>query len=162
MTSSAITPALPPTPLPEALVLANAVLQSVSQGVIIAGPDGLTRSSNASFTSISGYSLDELVGRPCGMLQGPETSQNEVACIRAALARRERYAGLILNYRKDGSKFWNDLTIDPCTNADGTFLGFVGVVRDVTERVEHEGRTKEIIDAHRPSYQKLLARWPWY
>ncbi|WP_231503165.1 SpoIIE family protein phosphatase [Blastococcus sp. URHD0036] len=95
---------------------------------------------NPSFTRITGYSYDEAVGRNCRFLQGPATDPAAVDEIRAALAERRTLTTTLLNYRKDGTAFWNQLSISPVFDGEGELVSFVGVQTDVTERVrvEHE------------------------
>ena len=103
-------------------------------------PDGPLVWVNPSFTRITGYAADEVVGRNCRFLQGPATDPDAVAEIRTALAEQRTVTTTLLNYRKDGSAFWNQLSISPVFDGEGTLVSFVGVQTDVTERVrvEHE------------------------
>src|SRR3954452_25524872 len=95
---------------------------------------------NPSFSRVTGYQAEEAVGRNCRFLQGPATDPEAVASIRTALAERRTVSTTLLNYRKDGSAFWNQLSISPVFDGEGTLVSFVGVQTDVTERVrvEHE------------------------
>ena len=91
---------------------------------------------NAAFTATTGYSFDEAVGRNCRFLQGPGTSRDALAQIRSAVAGQRPVTVTLLNYRKDGTPFWNELAIAPIRDADGQVTHFVGVQADVTARVE--------------------------
>src|SRR3954447_3265931 len=95
---------------------------------------------NPSFSRVTGYQAEEAVGRNCRFLQGPATDPDAVASIRTALAERRTVSTTLLNYRKDGSAFWNQLSISPVFDGEGTLVSFVGVQTDATERggVEHE------------------------
>jgi PAS domain S-box-containing protein len=95
---------------------------------------------NPSFTRVTGYEYDDAVGRNCRFLQGPATEPDAIAEIRAALAEHRTLTTTLLNYRKDGTAFWNQLSISPVFDGDGELVSFVGVQTDVTERVrgEHE------------------------
>src|SRR6478609_2184553 len=95
---------------------------------------------NPSFTRVTGYEAEEVVGRNCRFLQGPATDEAAVDEIRAALAERRTMTTTLLNYRKDGTAFWNQLSISPVFDGEGELVSFVGVQTDVTERVrvEHE------------------------
>lgn len=88
-----------------------------------------------SFTNITGYSRSEALGRNCRMLQGPGTDPDAKQAIRHALAAGEVFRGEILNYRKDGSAFWNALTITPLRDGDGRLTHFVSVQRDINTRM---------------------------
>jgi PAS domain S-box-containing protein len=95
---------------------------------------------NPSFTRVTGYDQDDAVGRNCRFLQGPATDPATVQEIRDALRERRTISTTLLNYRKDGTAFWNQLSINPVFDGDGELVSFVGVQTDVTERVrvEHE------------------------
>ena len=81
---------------------------------------------NPSFTRVTGYEADEVVGRNCRFLQGPATDPAAVAEIRAALAEQRTVTTTLLNYRKDGTAFWNQLSVSPVFDGEGTLVSFVG------------------------------------
>jgi diguanylate cyclase (GGDEF)-like protein/PAS domain S-box-containing protein len=116
------------------LRVSQAALNAVSQGVMIADADRFVLSSNEAFTSITGYSAADVLGRDCKFLLGPRSDPTCVAAIRLALQNQTEFAGEILNYRKDGSTFWNELSISPVRNTEGVLTHFVGVTCDITER----------------------------
>ncbi|PZA22218.1 histidine kinase [Modestobacter versicolor] len=93
---------------------------------------------NPSFTRITGYPYEESVGRNCRFLQGPATEQKAVADLRQALQDRRPVTTTLLNYRKDGTAFWNQLSVTPVFDGAGELVSFVGVQTDVTERVRVE------------------------
>ena len=90
---------------------------------------------NPSFTRLTGYRLDEVVGRNCRLLQGPNTDPAAVRRIGDALRRCEPITEVLLNYRRDGTAYWNQVSISPVTDGTGEVVNFVGVQNDVTERV---------------------------
>ncbi len=90
---------------------------------------------------MSGYTQAEIQGRSCAILQGPGTSAATVAEIREALAAHETYQGEILNYRKDGTPFWNALSIDPVLDSEGRPSHFVGIQQDITARKAAQSRS---------------------
>jgi PAS domain S-box-containing protein len=75
---------------------------------------------NKAFTMITGYSRELAVGYNCRFLQGPETDRKEVERIRAAIAAGRPYSGELINYRLDGSRFWNRLTLYPVGASGGS------------------------------------------
>ncbi|MGY5884987.1 SpoIIE family protein phosphatase [Modestobacter lacusdianchii] len=97
---------------------------------------------NPSFSRISGYSYEESVGRNCRFLQGPATERKAVDDLRQALQDHQPVTTTLLNYRKDGTAFWNQLSITPVFDGEGTLVSFVGVQTDVTERVRVEDDRK--------------------
>ena len=115
--------------------------------------------ANNSFCQLTGYELDEIVGRNCRFLQGPETNPETVAKIGEALGAGRAIGIDILNYRKDGSTFWNALYISPVINDAGELLFFFASQFDASERreafngvqlrkseleIENRARTKEL------------------
>ena len=101
-------------------------------------PDNPIVFSNRAFSRMTGYALEELVGRNCRFLQGPETNRETVSLVRDAITRREEIAVEILNYRKNGSTFWNALFVSPVYGDDGRLLYFFGSQLDISRRKEAE------------------------
>ena len=86
---------------------------------------------NRAFEMTTGYSHRYVVGRNCRFLQGPDTDPKAVAAIRVALRRGEGVEQTLLNYRADGSPFYNELVITAIHDADGKLVYFVGVQREI-------------------------------
>ena len=93
---------------------------------------------NDAFERETGYSREEVLGKTPRMLQGPNTDTAASHRIGEALRSWSPVREEILNYRKDGSEFWSDLSIIPVADASGWYHYWVSVERDVTERVERE------------------------
>ncbi|WP_053784206.1 sensor histidine kinase [Paenibacillus xylanivorans] len=89
---------------------------------------------NEYFTQLTGYSAEESIGQNCRFLQGPDTDPETVQHIREALKKQHSIKTEILNYTKDGQKFWNELNIDPIFDESGECLFFVGIQYDISER----------------------------
>ena len=87
---------------------------------------------------MTGYVIAEIVGRNCRFLQGPETDQETIAEIRAAIEAEEKVSVEILNYRKDGATFWNALFISPVHNKEGKLVYFFASQLDVSRRRDAE------------------------
>ena len=115
---------------------------AVSQGVLIAGPDRKIRFVNDAFVRMTGYAKDEIHGRDCRLLQGPLTDAVTKEGIRTALREVREFSGEILNYRKDGTIFWNELSISPVRDEQGRLSHFIGVTRDITSRQQAEASLK--------------------
>jgi PAS domain S-box-containing protein len=114
---------------------------------------------NPSFTRITGYEADEAVGRNCRFLQGPATDPAAVAEIRSALSEQRTVTTTLLNYRKDGTPFWNQLSVSPVFDGEGALVSFVGVQTDVTERVRVEREREAAFAAEQAARQEAeLAR----
>ena len=95
---------------------------------------------NDGFCDLTGYDPEEVIGRNCRFLQGDGTDPATVAEIREALAAERPVAVEIRNYRKDGSMFWNRLSITPVEDDTGTVTHFFGFQEDITDQklYEHE------------------------
>jgi diguanylate cyclase (GGDEF)-like protein/PAS domain S-box-containing protein len=120
----------------------RAIYASVNAIVITCceGKDHRIEYVNPAFERITGWSLSEIKGRdPRFMrLEGCDTEEHQR--IHEALQRRESVRSVLRNVRKNGEVFWNELRIDPVTNADGEVTHFVGVINDVTEARHYERR----------------------
>ncbi|MFI3198873.1 MAG: PAS domain S-box protein [Methylococcaceae bacterium] len=118
-------------------------LKQISQGVIITSHDRKILWVNEAFTSMTGYNNLDVVGLNPNFVHGPLTDPNTLKAIRLALEKNSPFTGEILNYRKDGSPFWNELTISPVFDAQGQLTNFVSATRDITERKQIEQSLRE-------------------
>jgi PAS domain S-box-containing protein len=123
------------------LNLMQQAIDSSINGIIITGladTDYAIVYANEAFLQMSGYSMQELLGRNCRILQNDDREQPDIAKLRAALeSNRDAYA-ILRNYRKDGSLFWNEVYISPIRDKRGRITHYVGVQNDVTHRIEME------------------------
>lgn len=99
-------------------------------------PDNPIVFCNEAFQQLTGYHRDEVLGRNCRLLQGPDTDRETVARVRHAIESGEDIAVDLLNYRKDGSTFWNAFYLSPVRDDGGTIRFYFASQLDVTERVE--------------------------
>jgi diguanylate cyclase (GGDEF)-like protein/PAS domain S-box-containing protein len=150
--------------LAEHIMLGAAVSQSPA-GVMVAQATAaghLITYTNPAFERITGYSFEDVRGRDWTFLKGAETSQVTCDQIMEALRERKSIQREIINYRKDGSKFWDDLSISPVLDEQGEFKFFVGVLTDISERVRTrdmlEERTVMLGEAERLAH---LGHWRW-
>ena len=88
---------------------------------------------NRAFVDLTGYPRDEIVGRNCRFLQGSSTRPDAVAKLRKSIETEEYTVVDILNYRKDGSAFWNAVHVGPIYHEDGSLAYFFGSQWDITE-----------------------------
>jgi len=98
---------------------------------------------NEAFERQTGYSVDEMFGRNCRILQAKDRDQDGTRELRSAVADGRETAVILRNYRKDGSFFWNEVSISPVYDALGELTHFVGFQRDVTSRIEMEQKLRE-------------------
>lgn len=101
-------------------------------------PDNPIIFCNAAFEKMTGYKMDEIVGRNCRFLQGEETDRGVIDQVRDAITKREEVAVEVLNYRKNGSTFWNALFVSPVFGEAGELLFFFGSQLDISRRKEAE------------------------
>ncbi len=136
----------------EALRMRDRAIQAVGQGILISDarlPDHPTIYVSQGFEQLTGYTQPEAIGKNCRFLQGKDTDPCAIARIRDALRDRRPCTVELLNYRKNGTPFWNELSISPVTNGDGQLTHFVGVQTDVTERrtLEEQFRQSQKMEA---------------
>eukprot|EP00873_Tetraselmis_striata_P009108 jgi/Tetstr1/429372/TSEL_019286.t1 len=117
----------------------TSVLSGLKHTFVVADatlPDCPLVFASESFYTMTGYSKDEVLGHNCRFLQGEGTSPKEIQKIRDAVKTGEICSVRLLNYRKDGTPFWNLLTVTPVKTSTGQVTKFVGVQVDVTSRTE--------------------------
>ncbi|KOM44241.1 hypothetical protein LR48_Vigan05g184600 [Vigna angularis] len=99
-------------------------------------PDYPILYASGGFFKMTGYTSKEVIGRNCRFLQGADTDPGDVAKIKEALEAGKIYCGRLLNYKKDGTPFWNLLTISPIKDEDGKVLKFIGMQVEVSKHTE--------------------------
>ena len=112
-------------------------ISHLGSGVVVTDPrmpDNPIIFANPGFSAITGYQPEEVLGRNCRFLQGPDSEAAVIKDIHNAIANQRPVDRTLLNYRKDGSPFWNELTIRPVFDQDGSLMNFVGLITDVSER----------------------------
>ncbi|HEU5138652.1 MAG TPA: PAS domain S-box protein [Bacillales bacterium] len=98
---------------------------------------------NREFTKLTGYSFEEVVGKNCSILQGEKTDPKDIEKCTEVLEGREPVTLEILNYRKDGTTFWNELAISPIFDSNGKLLFHICLQNDITQRKNAESKLKE-------------------
>nr|AML78800.1 putative LOV domain-containing protein [Linum strictum] len=99
-------------------------------------PDCPILYASSGFFTMTGYSSKEVIGRNCRFLQGPDTDEKEVGKIRDAVKNGASYSGRLLNYKKDGTPFWNLLTVTPIKDDLGNTIKFIGMQVEVSKYTE--------------------------
>jgi PAS domain S-box-containing protein len=114
---------------------------------------------NQAFCETTGYAITEALGRNCRYLQGPDTDPESVAELRRAVDAGEAASVELLNYRRDGTEFWNRVDIAPIEAVDGGVTHYVGFQTDITDRVRAEEAAERFAaeaDRERGRLQRLL------
>ncbi|TFF14331.1 PAS domain-containing protein [Pseudomonas sp. BCA14] len=101
-------------------------------------PDNPIIFANQAFLQMTGYAHEEIVGKNCRFLQGAETDPEVVNSLRDAIKNKQEFSTEILNYKKDGSSFWNALFISPIQNEKGELIYFFASQLDVSRRRDAE------------------------
>ena len=123
-----------------------AAIENIDAGVVVTdslAPDAPIIFSNAAFDRITGYSAADFLGKNCRFLQGPGTDAATIERLRDAVKHQRAFHGILLNYRKDGTPFWNELTVTPVTDDTGRAIRLVAIQSDVTRRKEADDQLRE-------------------
>jgi PAS domain S-box-containing protein len=117
------------------LSLMRQALDLTGTGFVLTDPrldDNPIVYANDSFVQMTGYPLDEVLGRNCRFLQGPDTDRAEIARLRRAVEEEDPVTVEVVNHRRDGTPFVNEVHVAPVRDAEGRVVRFVGVQIDVT------------------------------
>ncbi len=132
-------------------VVKDRAINEAPVGISISDPDQPDNPLvyiNDAYEELTGYSFDEVVGRNCRLLQGEESDPDAIAEMAAAVDGDYPVTVELKNYRKDGSEFWNEVTLAPVRNDAGEVTNYVGFQNEITARKEAEialeQRTKEL------------------
>ncbi|MCK2184458.1 PAS domain-containing protein [Halomonas getboli] len=119
--------------------LLERMVDASEDGIVVAeqeGDENILIYVNQGFERLTGYSTDEILYRDCRFLQNDDRDQPALAAIRQALAEGRPCQEVLRNYKKDGTLFYNELSITPVFNEQDELTYFIGVQKDVTARVE--------------------------
>lgn len=115
------------------------LVESAQDGIVVAekeGEDTILVYVNPAFEQLTGYSADEILYQDCRFLQGEETNLDAVKMIRHAIDDQAPVRSVLKNYRKDGSVFWNELSVTPFYDQVEQITYYIGIQKDVTTQVE--------------------------
>ena len=126
----------------KATLIRRAVEKAV-EGIIITDvnlPDNPVIFANRAFYEMTGYKPHEVIGKNCRFLQGKDTDPDTISTIKKKVAAQQAFTTELLNYKKDGTPFWNSLTMIPMLDSFGVLTNFAGFQNDVTERKSAEAK----------------------
>jgi len=121
-------------------------VESARNGVVITDPrcdDNPIIYTNPAFTQITGYEAKDILGRNCRFLQGKDRDQPALSEVREAIKEERSVTVVLRNYRQDGKRFYNELTMSPVRDEAGELVAFVGIQNDITARIEAEQRVSD-------------------
>jgi len=129
--------------------LLRLLVDSSNDGIVIAeqeGDDNVLIYVNPAFERLTGYVAEEILYQDCRFLQTGDRDQEGLNEIRKAIREGRATRQTIRNYRKDGSMFWNELSITPVYNDEDQLTYYIGIQKDVTVQKELELRLQEVRD----------------
>lgn len=127
--------------------LLQLVIEASNDGIVVAeqeGDDNILIYANPAFERLTGYAVDDILYRDCRFLQGDDRDQPGLQAIREAVKSNQPCRQVIRNYRKDGTPFWNELSITPVFNEGDHLTYFIGIQKDVTAEVDALQRVEEL------------------
>ena len=119
--------------------LLQLVIEASNDGIVVAeqeGDDNILIYANPAFERLTGYAVDDILYRDCRFLQGEDRDQPALQAIREAVKNNQPCRQIIRNYRKDGTPFWNVLSITPVFNEADQLTYFIGIQKNVTAEVD--------------------------
>lgn len=123
------------------------VASKTSNGVIIMDPQGRIDWVNDGFTRLTGYSKEEALGAiPSKLLQGPETDPETSVRVREKYADQVYFKEELINYRKDGQKYWVGIDVTPIKDATGELINYIAIQSDITEKKNAEAKLIKLAD----------------
>jgi PAS domain S-box-containing protein len=127
--------------------LLQLVVDASNDGIVVAeqeGEDNILIYANQAFEALTGYAVDDILYQDCRFLQGDDRQQPALDLIREALINKQPCRQIVRNYHKDGSLFWNELSITPVLNEADQLTYFIGIQKNVTKQIEAEQRVLQL------------------
>ena len=127
--------------------LLQRMVDASQDGIVVAeqeGEDNILIYVNRAFETLTGYSSDDILYQDCRFLQSGDRDQAGLQLIREAIIRKEPTRQILRNYRKDGTPFWNELSITPVFNDSDQLTYFIGVQKDDTQQVKAQQKTAQL------------------
>jgi len=137
--------------------LLQLVIEASNDGIVVAeqeGDDNILIYANPAFERLTGYAVDDILYRDCRFLQGEDRDQPALQAIREAVKNNQPCRQIIRNYRKDGTPFWNELSITPVFNEGDQLTYFIGIQKNVTAEVD----TLQRVEALEAEIRELKAK----
>ncbi|HBS41712.1 MAG TPA: hypothetical protein DEA26_03460 [Oceanospirillales bacterium] len=132
---------------PISLELLKKAVDESNDGIVIAeqeGDDNILIYVNKAFERLTGFTAADILYQDCRFLQSGDTDQEGLQIIRDAIKAERSGRAVLRNYRKDGSMFWNELSVSPVFNEEDQLRYYIGIQKDVTEQVEALKRAEAV------------------
>ena len=138
------------------LNLLSLAASETTDTIVIANEKGEAVWANQAYLDLTGLSMEEVIGQKPGYLsKGPETDCNASLAMSKAIKNKESIKITILNYNKNKEKYWFELNITTVFDSNNNFINFIGVGRNVTQRIEKEFELKRLLDVTSSQNNKL-------
>ncbi|HCG79436.1 MULTISPECIES: PAS domain-containing protein, partial [Thalassolituus] len=127
------------------LELLKKAVDASNDGIVIAeqeGDDNILIYVNKAFERLTGYTADEILYQDCRFLQTGDREQEGLQEVRAAIKEGRSTRVVLRNYHKDGTMFWNELSLSPIRNDQDQLTYYIGIQKDVTAQIEAEARAR--------------------
>lgn len=127
--------------------LLQLVVDASNDGIVVAeqeGDDNILIYVNKAFERLTGYHTDDILYQDCRFLQKDDRDQSGLRAIRDAVTTGQPSRQILRNYRKDGSMFWNELSITPVYNEADQLTYYIGIQKDVTEQVQNQEQVETL------------------
>ncbi|MBT8293530.1 MAG: PAS domain S-box protein [Eudoraea sp.] len=130
------------------LDIKSEALEAAQNGIIIS--DALEEDhpiiyANRAFKKLTGYSESEVLNRNCRFLQKDDNDQRGIKIMDNAIKAGKKCQVRVRNYKKDGTLFWNEVSINPILNQEGKITHFIGIQHDITKRVKAEEEIRHFL-----------------
>jgi len=140
--------------------LLQLVIDASQDGIVVAekeGEDDILIYMNTAFEHMTGYTPTEVLYQDCRFLQNGEADDEVLERIRAAISHGQPCREILRNFRKDGTSFWNELSITPVFNEADQMTYYVGIQKDVSEQIAARERIAELEQQLAQAHARLQA-----
>lgn len=133
----------------ETLTMYYSAINKATNGIVITDPkadDDPIVFCNQAFMDLTGYDESDIVGHNCRFLQGKDTVQEKLIELRKSIKAGKPHKTILRNYKKDGTLFWNELSISPIKDENGNVEYFIGVQNDISKLIQAQDKLKQSRD----------------
>lgn len=134
-------------------LFSEVALNTISQGIVVTDQHNRVQYVNPAFSTITGYQAEEILDKSTRILQGVQTDIHAIRALNTHITEGKPITQVLLNYRKDGQTFWNEMSISPVQQPNGEIINFVGVINDITPRIKNEQERAQALAAAQTANQ---------